>query len=417
MTQRAAVTARTNTKAKLVAVITATTLSVCLVTACGAPTSSAPAASSTQLTAVKPSSPIALTILDGGGDLKGGGQAAIDAFVKANPDLVSAVSYQTAAATDVTGKIKAQQLGGAVNTSLLLGGPDVLGAAEAQHVLLQQLPAQASGLPDLSAIQDAGRANYQAMSGGYGVLINYDQNGPFVDYNASAVSAAQAPTTPQALLDWARAHPGKFAYADPDNSGSGRAFIEALPYMLGDSNPADPANGWSKTWAYLEQLGHYIHSYPTSSTILAQQFGTGQLDVIPTIISHDISFRKSSTYPANTGIALFSDQNWITDGHYAMIPAGVSAQTLYVDLKLESYLVSVQAQALRLTKGVLTTANKNATIDNSGPEVTAFVQKWGRPDFYPSVLTRGTVRTPLTPANLQQAFSLWQRNVGSKVGG
>lgn len=415
MTQRAAVTAPVN--AKLAAAITAATLSVCLSTACGAPTSAASSAATSQLTAVKPSSPIALTILDGGGDLKGGGQAAIDAFVKANPDLVSAVSYQTAAATDVTGKIKAQQLGGSVNISLLVGGPDVLGAAEAQHVLLQQLPAQASSLPELSTIQDTGRANYQAMSGGYGLLINYDQNGPFVDYNASAVSAGQVPTTPQALLNWAMAHPGKFAYADPDNSGSGRAFIEALPYMLGDSNPADPVNGWTKTWAYLEQLGHYIHSYPTSSTILAQQFGTGQLDVIPTVLSHDISFRKSSVYPAHTGIALFADQNWITDGHYAMIPAGVSAQTLYVDLKLESYMVSAQAQALRLTTGVLTTANKSVTIENAGPAVTAFVQKWGRPDFYPTALTQGAVRTPLTPANLQQAFSLWQRNVGSKVGG
>ena len=414
MTQSGAVTAH-RYAALVAAAVTA--LSVCAVAACGAPTSAAASASSSSLSPAKPSSPIALTVLDGGGDLKGGGKAAIDAFVKANPDLVSGVTYQTAAGTDVTGKLKAQQMGGSVDTSLVLGGPDVLGAAEAQHALLKQLPAQASSLPDLSAIQDAGRANYQAMSGGFGLLINYDQNGPFIDYNAAAVSAGQVPTTPQALLDWAKAHPGKFAYADPDNSGSGRAFIETLPYLLGDSNPADPANGWSKTWAYLEQLGHYVHSYPTSSTILAQQFGTGQLDLIPTVISHDISFRKSSTYPANTGIALFADQNWITDGHYAMIPAGVSAQTLYVDLKLESYLISAQAQALRLTTGVLTTANKNVTLDNAGTAVTAFVQKWGRPDFYPTALTQGTVRTPLTPANLQQAFSLWQRNVGSKVGG
>lgn len=414
MTQPGAVTAHRYTTLAAVAVAA---LSVCATAACGAPTSAAASPSSSSLSPVKPSSPIALTVLDGGGDLKGGGQAAIDAFVKANPDLVSGVTYQTAAATDVTGKIKAQQLGGAVSISLVLGGPDVLGAAEAQHVLFKQLPAQAASLPDLSGIQDAGRAAYQAMSGGYGLLVNYDQNGPFIDYNASAVSAAQAPTTPQALLDWAKAHPGKFAYADPDNSGSGRAFIEALPYLLGDSNPADPANGWSKTWAYLEQLGHYVHTYPTSSTILAQQFGTGQLDVIPTVLSHDISFRKSSTYPANTGIALFADQNWITDGHYAMIPAEVSPQTLYVDLKLESYMVSAQAQALRLTKGVLTTANKNATIDNAGPAAAAFVQKWGRPDFYPAALAKGTTRTPLTPANLVQAFSLWQRNVGSKVGG
>lgn len=415
MTQRA--TLKPFRTSRALSAAAAAVLSTALISACGAPGSATSTASSSPLTPVKPTSPIALTILDGGGDLKGGGQAAIDEFVKENPDLVSSVTYQTAAATDVTGKIKAQQLGGSVSTSLVLGGPDVLGSAEAQHVLYRQLPAQASSLPDLSAIQDQGRANYQNLSGGYGLLINYDQNGPFVDYNASAVSANQVPTTPAAILAWAKAHPGKFAYADPNNSGSGRAFIEALPYMLGDPNPADPVNGWAKTWAYLEQLGQYISSYPTSSTLLAQQFGSGQLDVIPTIIAHDISYRKSGTYPAHTGIALFTDQNWISDGHFAMIPSGVNPQTLYVDLKLESFMVSAKAQAMRLTTGVLTSANKSVTIDNSGPAVTAFVQQWGRPDFYPTALTTGTVRTPLTPANLQQAFSLWQRNVGAKVGG
>ncbi|HJP75761.1 MAG TPA: extracellular solute-binding protein [Pseudonocardiaceae bacterium] len=406
-----------NQRSRMLAGVVAAALTAVLISACGAPTNPASSASTSTITPAKPSSPVKLTILDGGGDLKGGGQAAIEAFVKANPDLVSSVDYETAAATDVTGKIKAQQLGGSVGTSLVLGGPDVFGAAQAQHVLLRQLPQQSAALPNLASIQDAGRAGFQNMSNGYGLLIDYDQNGPFIDYNAATLPASQVPATPAAILAWAKAHPGKFAYADPNNSGSGRAFIEALPYMLGDANPSDPVNGWSKTWSYLAQLGQYISSYPTSSTLLAQQFGSGQLSMIPTVISHDISFRQSSTYPASTGIALFASQEWITDGHYAMIPAGVSPQTLYVDLKLESFMVSAQAQAMRLTKGVLTSANRNVTTGNAGPAATAYVQQWGRPDFYPAALKTGTVHTPLTPAALQQAFNLWQRNVGAKVGG
>jgi putative spermidine/putrescine transport system substrate-binding protein len=304
-----------------------------------------------------------------------------------------------------------------MDTSLVLGGPDVLGSAEALHLLDQQLPAQASSLPDLASIQDTARAALQQSSGGYGVLINYDQNGPFVDYNSSAVPAGEAPTTPQALLAWAKAHRSRFSYAQPANSGSGRAFIQALPYLLGDADPADPVNGWAKTWAYLQELGTNISSYPASSTLLAQQFGAGQLDVIPTIVAHDVSNRKSGTWPASTGITLFQDQNWISDGHFALVPKGVSPQTLYVDLKLESYLVQPEAQRQRLTTGVLTTANKNVTAANSGPAVSAFLTQWGRPDFFPAAFTRGTVHTPLTPAAMQKAFDLWQRNVGSKVGG
>jgi putative spermidine/putrescine transport system substrate-binding protein len=412
MTQRHA--ARAGRYSKLVAGAAAAALASIVVTACGAPNN---ASSNASVSPAKPSKPIKLTILDGGGDLAGGGQAAIDAFVKANPDLVSSVTYQTAAATDVAGKVKAQQSGGHVDTSLLLGGPDVLGAAEQQNLLLKQLSKDPGSLPDLSTIQDTGRANYQKLADGYGLLVNYDQNGPFLDYSTSAVSAGQVPKTPQALLAWAKAHKGKFSYAQPAGSGSGRAFVQALPYLLGDSNPADPVNGWSKTWAYLEKLGKYVSSYPASSSLLAQQFGAGQLKLIPTIISHDVSNRKAGTWSASTGISLFSDQNWITDGHFAMIPKGVSAQTLYVDLKLESYMVSATAQRARLTTGVLTTANKNVTTANSGSAVTAFVQKWGRPNFFPTALKTGSVRTPLTPANMQKAFDLWQRNVGSKVGG
>jgi putative spermidine/putrescine transport system substrate-binding protein len=385
--------------------------------ACGAPGSSSSSESSGPVTPKKPSKPISLTILDGGGDLAGGGKAAIDAFAKANPDLVKSVTYQTAASTDVAGKIKAQQSGGSVDISLLLGGPDVLGSAEKLKLLTQQIPAQSTSLPDLSTIQDAPRAAFQKSSDGYGLLINYDTNGPFVDYNASAVSAGEVPTTPDALLAWAKAHKGRFSYAQPPASGSGRAFIEALPYMLGDSDPSDPADGWTKTWAYLQELGKYVSSYPAGSTLLAQQFGAGQFDVIPTIVAHDISYRKSATYPKDTGIALFKDQNWITDGHFAMIPKGVSAETLYVDLKLESFMVQPEQQAKRLTTGVLTTANKNATAQNSGADVTAFVQQWGRPDFFPTAFTTGEVRVPLTPDKMQEAFDLWQRNVGSKVGG
>ncbi|WP_197061909.1 extracellular solute-binding protein [Sinomonas humi] len=384
------------------------------VTACGAPNTSTAAASPSDAPS-KPSKPIQLTILDGGGDLKGGGQAAIDAFVKANPDLVSGVTYQTAAATDVAGKILAQASGGSVSTSLVLGGPDVLGALEKQKLVTKQIPAYSSSLPDFSGIQDTGQSAFQNAGNGNGVLVNYDPNGPFLDYLPS-LKASDVPTTPDALLAWAKANPGKFSYAQPANSGSGRAFIEALPYMLGDKDPSDPANGWAKTWAYLKELGKYVTSYPSSSSLLAQQFGSGQLELIPTIIAHDVSFRKAGTYPANTGIALFQDQNWITDGHYSMIPAGVSPQTLYVDLKLESYMVSADAQKDRLTTGVLTTANKNATVDNSGQAVKDFVQAWGRPDFYPQALKTGSARVPLTPDALQTAFKLWQENVGSSVG-
>ena len=63
------------------------------------------------------------------------------------------------------------------------------------------------------------------------------------------------PTTAEELLAWTKANPNRFLYARPANSGPGRTFIMGLPYILGDSNPQDPAKGWDKTWAYLKELG------------------------------------------------------------------------------------------------------------------------------------------------------------------
>jgi putative spermidine/putrescine transport system substrate-binding protein len=79
-------------------------------------------------------------------------------------------------------------------------------------------------------------------------------------------------------------------------------------------------------------------------------------------------------------------------------------------------MVGEEAQKQRLSTGVLTTANKNVTTDNSGDEVKAFVEQWGRPDFYPEALKTGKVRVPLTPDALQNAFTIWQQNIGSSVG-
>jgi putative spermidine/putrescine transport system substrate-binding protein len=400
----------TRRKARLLSILSVGAIAL---TACGAPGSPSDGGASTSVQPTKPSSPVSLTILDGAGDLVGS-KPIIEQFVKDHPDLVSGVNYQTASAPDVAGKIKTQQSAGSVDISLVLGGPDILGAGEALGLFVQQLPAYASSLPSLNSIQDKQMQSFQALANGYGVLVRYEQSGPIL---AHAPSLADVPASPQELLDWAKANPGKFAYAQPPNSGPGRSFLQSLPYMLGDKDPSDPTKGWDKTWAYLDELGKYIHSYPASSTILNQQFGVGELKLIPTIIGMDINNRKNGGWPADSEVSTFADQNWITDGHFSMIPKGVSPKVLYVVLALEKSIVDAKNQAGTLNTGALTTANKNATVAAAGADVKSFLDKWGRPDFYPAALKRGTIHAPLTSEKLQEAFDLWQRKVGSKAGG
>jgi len=166
----------------------------------------------------------------------------------------------------------------------------------------------------------------------------------------------------------------------------------------------------------LAELGKYVTSYPASSTILNQQFGSGQLDIIPTIVSMDIQNRYTGSWAPDTAVSMFDNQPLVTDGHFFMVPEGVSAETLYVDLKLVSYVLGTAQQVETLGPVTLTAANKDATLDKGTAEQKAIVEKWGRPDFYPKAFAGKTVG-PLDPPNMQKAFDLWQRNVGSKVGG
>jgi putative spermidine/putrescine transport system substrate-binding protein len=297
----------------------------------------------------------------------------------------------------------------------VLGGTDVLGAAQQQKLLVKTLPAYKSSLPDLDGVQDAGRRQLQKLADGFGVENLYTPSGPVIGYDSATV--ADPPTSPAALLAWAGSHPGKFAYAQPANSGSGRTFMMALPYLLGDSNPADPVGGWTKTWSYLKDLGKYVPSYPASSTILAKQFGDGTLQLIPTIVAHDISNHKAGTWSKAQRVALFSPHTWVADAHYMMVPQGVSAETLYVDLALMKFTLQPDQQATTFGTGSLTPAISgvdSSKADDAGRQV---IEQWGRPDFYPTAFKTGAVHAPLSPELQQKAFEIWQREVGSHAGG
>lgn len=384
-----------------------------LLTGCGAPGSDPNETSAGTLTPVKPSEPIVLNILDGGGDLTTNGKI-VDKWVAEHPDLVKELNIQTAPGTDVAGKILAQQTAGGVDISLVLGGLGILGS-EGTALYLEQVSSYSSSLPDFASIQDEGMASLQALTGGYGVMVRYDKAGPLLIFNDKAVTAEEI-NTPEKLLAWAEAHPGRFGYAQPPNSGPGFTFLQALPYMLKDSDPGNPETGWDETWKYLEKLNKVVTTYPPSSTVMNQAFGAGELDVVPALDGMEIYNRQNSVIPIETAITTFTDQHWIDDAHFAWIPKGVSAEQLYVALELEKAILDEDAQRSTIALGVLNTANKNATIENATAEGQVFLKEWGRPDFYPAALNSGTSHTPLAPEVLQKAFDLWQRKIGSQVG-
>jgi putative spermidine/putrescine transport system substrate-binding protein len=208
-----------------------------------------------------PKSPVALNVIDVGGALALM-QKAFEEYRKAKPELVSRITYVKAPAPELASKVKAQQNAGRVDIDMVLTGSDGLAAGLDQGVWLKILPTYADKFPGLEEnYEPAALKLHQAQGQGYGVVINYYPSGPLLEYAPERVK--DVPTTAEELLAWAKAHPNRFMYARPANSGPGRTFMMGLPYILGDKDPTDPVNGWEKTWAYLRELNAYVEYYPS----------------------------------------------------------------------------------------------------------------------------------------------------------
>jgi putative spermidine/putrescine transport system substrate-binding protein len=190
----------------------------------------------------------------------------------------------------------------------------------------------------------------------------------------------------------------------------------SLPYMLKDSDPSDPEKGWTKTWAYLEQLGKYVSSYPASSTIMNNQFASGQFELVPGIVSMDVINHHTGVFPATDKPTLFTDQNWVTDAHYIMVPKGVAPEALYVMLQLITFTLRPESQAMTFENGSVTPAITGVDVSKASPAGQQVYAQFARPDYYPQAFKTGKTHTPLTPVDQVKAFDLWQRKVGSRVG-
>jgi putative spermidine/putrescine transport system substrate-binding protein len=384
------------------------------VSACGAPSSPAQGAGSSGGDApAKPSKPVVLNVLDVAGNLQLT-QGMIDEFVKEHPDVISRVTYSKAPAPDLVGKIKAQQGAGRVDIGLVLTGTDGLSAGAEQGLWQQILPKYKDRLSNMANYQDPA-AKMQELAGDYGVTVTYYPSGPLLEYMPDKVP--NPPTSAEALLAYAKAHPGKVEYARPANSGPGRTFLMGLPYILGDKDPKDPVNGWDKTWAYLKDLGQYINNYPTGTTQTMKDLGNGTVDVVATTTGWDINPRVLGTVPESAKVSTMKGFHWVTDAHYAVIPKGASADQQAAVLQLVQFMLTKEQQAKAYDDGYFYPgpAVKDVTIDMAPQKSQDAIKKFGRPE-YDSLIASAPKEVPLDNKSMVAAFDKWDREVGgSKV--
>jgi putative spermidine/putrescine transport system substrate-binding protein len=380
--------------------------------ACGAPSSDGGGSSNLEPSSVpaKPKQPVTLNILDVAGNLQLT-QGMIDNFVKANPDVVSKVTYTKGTAPQMPGKLKAQQQAGNVQTNLVLTGTDGLSAGISQDLLVKVLPDYQDRFPGLMENYQPPAAAMEGLAQGHGIALVYYPSGPLLEYNPTKVS--NPPTSPQELLAWAKAHPGRFQYAQPANSGPGRTLLMGLPYLLGDSDPKDPANGWEKTWSFLQELGKYVTYYPSGTSETMKNLASGSVDMIASTTGWDINPRVLGTVPNTVKVTMMQPMHWVTDAQYAVIPKGVSADVLAADLLLIKWMLQPQQQAIAYDKGYFYPgpAVKDVTLDMAPPESQQTLKQFGRPE-YERWIEQYPKETSLPAQQQVAAFDKWDRTVG-----
>jgi putative spermidine/putrescine transport system substrate-binding protein len=379
--------------------------------ACGAPTSATTASTPAPTIASTPSKPVTLNILDVAGNLALT-KPAIEAFKAKYPEVVSNVTYSTGTAPQLAAKIEAQQQGGNVQTHLVLTGTDGLSAGIKLGLWQNVKTYYQQFFPDLMANYQTAAASMATLAQDQGIEIVWYPSGPLIEYDPAKV--ATPPATTDDLLAWAQANPGKYQYAQPRNSGPGRTWLMGLPYLLGDSDPTDPTNGWSKTWAYLTELNKYVSSYPTGTTATMKNIASGTVDMIASTTGWYINGRAIGTVPASIKVAKFNTFTWVTDAQYGVIPKGVSNDVLIANLRLLAWILTPEQQAVTYDEGYFYPgpAVKNVPLSMAPASSQSAIAQYGVPDF-DTWMTQYPMKNSL-PADAQvTAFDLWDKNIGS----
>jgi putative spermidine/putrescine transport system substrate-binding protein len=360
-----------------------------------------------------PTAPVTLNVVDVAGNLALT-QPAFEAFRRANPNLVSRIAFNQAPAPELPAKLRAQQNAGRVDIDLVLTGTDGLAAGAEQKLWVKLLPEYADALPDPAKTYSPQALKMQALAQEQGLCVAFCPGGPLLEYAPERVS--EVPKTIADLLAWTQAHPKRFIYARPANSGPGRAFLMGLPYLLGDTDPHDPEHGWDKTWSFLQQLGKNIEYYPSGTGALMKEFGEGSRDMTVTMTGWDINPRALGVVPKSAEVVALAGFHFVGDAHYMCVPNGVAPEKLAVLLKMMSFLLAPPQQAITFDKGYFYPgpAARDVTLAMAPQASQELIGEFGRP-FYEKLIAETPIEIPLEAHKMVYAFQRWDQQIGSKA--
>jgi putative spermidine/putrescine transport system substrate-binding protein len=355
-----------------------------------------------------PSKPVSLTVIDVAGQSQLT-RASMEDYAKSHSPYVSQINFERATAPELPAKIKAQQAANQVQISLVMTGSDGLSTGIQEGIWLRLFPDYQAKFPNFTGNFIAPKA--QGLTQGFGVLDTFGNYGTTWTYNPRKLTTV--PKTPTDLLQWAKANPNQLIYARPANSGPGRSLVMSLPYVLGDATPRQPET-WTKTWAYLDELGKYIQYYPSGTAITFQELGQGARAIAASTMGWDMNVRVLGTVPKDFGAFMFDNAHMTADTQYLTVPRGVSPDVTAVILDLIAWVLRPDQQARTYDNAYFYPgpAVKGVTLDMAPKDSQDAVRSVQRPLFDQLIKSR-PIEMPLEAVPLVKAFEIWDQRIGA----
>ena len=356
--------------------------------------------------------PIDLQVLDAGGYLSTFAQSMIQSFVDTHHNLVKSVEFlPRIQAPTLPGKLQAEQAAHRVTTNLILSGFDGVSSSIKDGLVEPLIPAHQDVFPNLNSNYQPAAKNFNDLANGQALVFAYTPSGPLFEYDPAKVPSP--PTTIQALQAWIHANPHKFLYAEPANSGPGRTMLMGLPYLLGDSNPQDPVNGWAKTWAFLKDIKGSIDTPPTGTSATMKNLANDTSWIVASTFGWDINPRVLQQVPAGDKTFMLQGTTLVSDAAFMMMPKGLDANTQKVILQLMAYMLTPQAQAMTYDEGYFYPgpAIQNMPLSMASAKSQQVLQQYGHPE-YTSMIANTKIVNPLSSDNLVAAFDKWNQDIG-----
>lgn len=172
-----------------------------------------------------------------------------------------------------------------------------------------------------------------------------------------ASRAPRPPRSMQALIDWARDHPGRFAYPmPPDFLGSTflkQALIVLAPDAAGLARPVEPerfAAASAPLWAFLDALHPLLwragRAFPQNGPALRQLMDDGEIDLAPSFSASEIAAAVLAGELSDSVRSYTFDGGSIGNVNFLAIPYNAAHKA--GAMLLADFLLSPEAQARKL---------------------------------------------------------------------